>query len=413
MRILIVSQYFWPEDFRINELTQSLVENGAQVDVLTGKPNYPEGVVQPGYRAWGTQREEYESISVFRVPLYPRGRGRALDLLLNYLSFIFSGLIFGPGLLRGRAYDAVFVYAPSPLMQALPALWLARRKKAPCVLWVQDLWPESLSATGFIRNRYALALVEWVVRFIYRHADRVLVPSEAFRAPIERLGVPSERINYYPNAYLEEYPSAQYSKDEEALAREIATGFSVVFAGNLGTAQALETVVEAAKLLQEQGSAVRFFLIGSGSRAAWVQAEVDRCGLSNLRLPGRFPNQAMPLFYAAAGALLVSLRDEPIFAYTVPSKVQGYLAAGRPVIASLNGEGARIIIEAGAGLACPAGDAESLARAVLELHANSAAERVSLGEAGRAYYLEYFESGKLARQLLGLLEAVKKQGGSR
>ncbi len=412
MRILVVSQYFWPEDFRINELTQSLVENGARVDVLTGKPNYPEGVFRPGYRAWGTQREEHQGVSVFRVPLSPRGRGSALGLLFNYLSFIFSGLIFGPGLLRARAYDAVFVYAPSPLLQALPALWLAHRKNVPCVLWVQDLWPESLSATGFIRNRYALALVEWVVRFIYRHVDRVLVPSEAFRAPIERLGVLSERINYYPNAYVEEHAFPPSSQDEVALAREIAAGFSVVFAGNLGTAQALETVVEAAKLLQEQGSPIRFFLIGSGSRAAWVQEEVVRCGLSNIRLPGRFPNQAMPIFYAAAGALLVSLRDEPIFAYTVPSKVQGYLAAGRPVIASLNGEGARIISEAGAGLVCRAGDAEGLAQAVLQLQANSAEERVAMGAAGRTYYLEYFESGKLAKQLLWLLESIKKQEGS-
>lgn len=411
MRILIVSQYFWPESFGINALAQALVREGVEVEVLTGKPNYPDGVVFPGYWARGAQVESWNGIPVHRVPLSPRGRRSAVGLILNYLSFIVSGILSGPGLLRGRDFDAVFVFAPSPLLQALPALWLARVKAAPCVLWVQDLWPESLSATEFVRNRLALKLVEGVIRFIYRHTDRVLVPSEAFRAPIERLGVLPERITYYPNAYVEEPSGTTPDDAEKALANEIAGGFSVVFAGNLGTAQSLETVVEAAALLQEWDVPVRFFLIGSGSRTAWVEQEIARRSLENLRLPGRFPSKAMPRLYAAASALLVSLRDEPIFAYTIPSKVQGYLAAGRPVVASLNGEGARIVELAGAGVACPAGDGRALADAVRDLSLMDAAERAEMGENARRYATSNFSLARLAPVLVGLLaEQIRKAG---
>lgn len=409
MRLLIVSQYFWPENFGINALARALVREGVEVEVLTGKPNYPEGIIHHGHRAMGTRTETWEGIPLHRVPLYPRGQRSALGLLLNYLSFIVSGLLFGPGLLSGRKYDVVFVYAPSPLLQVLPALWLARRRRVPCVVWVQDLWPESLSATGFVRNRQILAWVERVIRFIYRHTDHVLVPSEAFRAPIERLGMDPQRITYYPNACVEEVAAPEPSGREGALVREIAEGFSVVFAGNLGSAQALETVVEAAILLQEWGSPVCFFLIGSGSRAAWVKEEVARAGLRNLFLPGRFPPGAMPQFYAAASALLVSLRDEPIFAQTIPSKIQSYLAAGRPVIAALNGEGARIVKLAGAGLACPAGDGRALAEAILRMYGLDVAKRREMGENALLYARMNFSlprlASSLAVQLAGLSRA--------
>jgi len=412
MKILIVSQYFWPETFGINAVTQALVKRGIEVDVLTGKPNYPEGVIREGYRAWGTQQENYHGATVFRIPLYPRGCS-AKGLFINYLSFIFSGLWFGPKLLKKRNYDLVFVFGLSPLLQALPALWLARLKKLRTVVWVQDLWPESLSATGFIRNRFILALVEQVVRFIYRHADHVLVQSQAFVAPIERLGVPRERISYYPNAYHEDMATSELSAEAQALVDTIESAFTVVFGGNLGAAQSLETIVEAAWLLQQRGSKVQFVLIGSGGRSAWVREQIKRLGLCNIWLPGRFPPQYMPAFYAVASILLVSLRDEPIFSYTVPSKVQAYLAAGRPIIASLNGEGARVVKESGAGLICPSGDPEALAQAVHALMDKSSEDLAAMGKAGRLYFQHYFEPQKLVNELLAFLAEFEKQGNCR
>ena len=246
MKVLIFSQYFWPETFGINALTRSLKKRGAKITILTGKPNYPEGFVFEGYSTLGIQRENYEGMEVYRLPLIPRGQNSYMGLFLNYVSFIFSACIFGPLVLRGMAFDAVFVYAPSPLLQALPAIWLARLKHAPLVLWVQDLWPESLSATGSIKNQWALKLVESVVRFIYRHVDMILIPSEAFRLPIQKLAPVRADIRYYPNAWIEEPDTKNSDGAVETLAQKIAERFSVVFAGNLGTAQSLETVIRAA-----------------------------------------------------------------------------------------------------------------------------------------------------------------------
>ena len=185
----------------------------------------------------------------------------------------------------------------------------------------------------------------------------------------------------------------------DALASRIAASFSIVFAGNLGTAQALDTIVAAAEILQRNDSNVRFFIIGSGCLSGWLASEIERLGLSNIEMPGRFPSEAMPNFYSAASALLVSLRDEPIFALTIPSKVQSYLAAGRPIIAALNGEGARVVVEAGAGIVCPAGDAEKLAAAISRLAALNENARGEMGKNARRYAIEHFSLDRLATQL--------------
>lgn len=411
MKLLIVSQYCWPEVFGINALAQALAQRGVEVTVLTGQPNYPEGHIFPGYHAGGLSAEVHGAVEIQRLPLAPRGKGSGVRLALNYLSFILSAGLLGPWVLRGRSFDAVLVYAPSPLLQALPALWLARLKHAPMALWVQDLWPESLAATGFIKNRRVLNLVAQVVRFIYRHTDRVLVPSEAFRAPILALTQGAADIHYYPNAWVEE-PVSTPPDDVEALANEIASGFSVVFTGNLGTAQSLDTILDSAERLQTAGSQVRFFLIGSGSLSSWLSDEIRRRGLRNVVRPGRFAPAAMPRLYEAASALLVSLRDEPIFALTIPSKLQGYLAAGRPVIASLNGEGARVVKEAGAGVTCAAGDASALAEAVQVLAGMDSRSRTEMGDNARRYALAHFSLDRLSSDLVGQLEELVATHGT-
>lgn len=406
MKLLIVSQYFWPETFGINALVRTLSELSQRVVVLTGKPNYPDGRIFSGYTAWGTQRQDYGAIEVLRVPLLSRGQKSSLRLLLNYFSFILSGYLTAPFLLRGRPIDAVLVYAPSPLLQALPAILLAWLKRAPLIVWVQDLWPESLSATGYIKNRFLLRMVETVVRYIYRHTDSILIQSEAFRVPVARFVRDAKKIRYYPNAVETALPSsAPPSSEADALTRDIAQGFSVVFAGNLGTAQSVETIIDAAEKLRAHAD-VRFFLVGSGSRLDWLRLEIARRGLSNVILPGRFPSTAMPVFYAAASALLVSLRDEAIFAYTIPSKLQGYMAAGRPIIASLNGEGARVVAEANAGVGCAAGDADALAAAVMHLRSLSPPERAVLGDNARRYAAEHYSLDRLSGELITHLEGL-------
>lgn len=402
MRILILSQYFWPETFIINDIVRTLSEQGHEVMAATGKPNYPDGKVFDGYRAWGTQRERYlDRVDVLRVPLWPRGQGGAKNLVLNYLSFVVAGLLFLPWLLRKREFDAILVFAPSPITQVIPAIALKWLKKAKLALWVQDLWPESLSATGFVRNPKVLRAVGWMVRALYRPCDLLLVQSRAFIEPVARYA-DRQKIVYYPNS-IDVRDSGAVVPIPEALQTVLDNHFCVVFAGNLGTAQALDTLVQAAVHLRDDPQ-IRLVLVGSGSRLEWLKAQRHARELDNLILPGRFPMEAMPQIFERSGALLVSLNDEEAFAQTVPSKIQAYLAAGRPIIASINGEGARVVSEAKAGLASPAEKVLPLVANIRCMKALGETERAAMGRSGRAYFDDHFEMTSQVRCLVELLQ---------
>ncbi|MFT3961366.1 glycosyltransferase family 4 protein [Propionivibrio sp.] len=402
MRVLVVSQYYWPETFRITEVVQALRDEGCEMLVLTGQPNYPDGVPFKGYSWWSVGVEQHDGVTIFRVPLFPRGNGRALRLLLNYLSFILCATVFGSWLLRGRPIDKLFVFGLSPILQAIPAIWLARFKKASLVTWIQDLWPESLSAAGFVHNPKLLVAVSWLVEWIYRKNDLLLVQSRAFIEPVRAMAG-NTPVLYHPN------PGDFAFSDSDVGAKcplGFGSGFNVVFAGNLGTVQSLETIIGAAELLLDEKD-ITLILVGSGSRSEWLKSEIARRNLSNVRLPGRFPLSAMPSIMSSASALLVSLVRNKIINQTVPSKVQAYLAAGKPIIASLDGEGASVILEAGAGIASAAEDVFGLACAIRKLRDSPTHVLEEMGENARAYYENHFEPRFLARNLKEALLATR------
>lgn len=406
MKVLVVSQYFWPEGFRINDVVRTLVERGVAVDVLTGKPNYPEGQIFPGYRSFGVQTEQYFGASVLRVPIFLRGKRSGWRLILNYFSFVVSGLIFAPWLLRGRRYDAIFVYATSPILQAIPALLLGWLKSSRVVVWVQDLWPESLEATGYVRNRCVLWCVRRVVRYIYRHADLLLVQSRGFITPVAVLasGTP---VTYFPNSVESAFCAVPDIPLPEIPALD--EGFSVLFAGNVGVGQAVEVIVEVATLLKDHPD-IRFVVLGNGSRWDWMLEQVKARGLTNLHLAGQYPVETMPGLMQKASALLVTLADQPIFAATIPNKVQAYMAAGRPILACLNGEGARLVLEAGAGFSVPAEDARCLAETVLCLYQMPSEDRAAMGVSGRRYFKQNFNHDRLIDELIGHFLKASKIG---
>jgi colanic acid biosynthesis glycosyl transferase WcaI len=406
MRILLVTQYFWPERFRINDLAEGLVGLGHELVVLTGKPNYPEGRFAAGYGFLRRSRERWGAIEVVRAPLVARGRGLGLRLALNYLSFAVFASLVGPLACRGR-FDAIFVYEPSPVTVGVPALVMKAVKRAPVLFWVQDLWPESLAATGAIRSPRLLRLAAWGVKRIYAGCARILVQSEAFVAPICALGVPPERIVYYPNSAEGFY--RPLARTAVRLPVALPEGFRVMFAGNVGAAQGFETILDAAERLREHGR-IHWLVLGEGRRLEWVRDEVARRGLgATVHLLGQHPAEAMPQWFAHADAMLVSLRADPIFALTIPAKVQSYMACGRPIVASLDGEGARVLADAGAGVAAPADDADALARRVLELYRMPASEREAMGARGRAYFERHFERGALVKRLAALLEETARE----
>lgn len=404
MRVLVVSQYFWPESFAINELVKTLSEQGHSVVVATGKPNYPDGEIFEGYQAGGAQIETFDgTVPVVRVPLRPRGKSGGLGLLLNYASFVYSGLRRFPSLLAPYEVDAIVVFAVSPITAALPAILLKRAKKAHLAIWVQDLWPESLAATGYIRSRPLLSLAGVMVRIIYGLADTLLVQSHAFVEPVARYAR-RDKIVYYPNSSkrMPEADAADVTLPSE-LSAVLANRFAVVFAGNIGRVQAIPTVIEAAVRLKAQPG-IAIVLIGNGSLVAWARVRQQELALDNLLLVDRLPSTAMPAVYRKAGALLVTLNDQQALAHTVPSKVQGYLAAGRPIVAALPGEGARVVAESGAGLTCAPEDPAALADTIESMYRLSAAERRRMGESGKRYFSAQFDMDNQARRLVDILE---------
>lgn len=393
MKLLVLTQYYWPENFRINDVVEGLASRGHAVTVYTGLPNYPGGRFFPGYGFFGPFTEKHHA-EVRRVPLVPRGAGGSVRLAINYLSHAFMASVLAPLRATGD-FDAILVYEPSPMTIGIPARVLRALKGAPLVFWVQDLWPESLSATGAVRSRAALALVDGVIKWIYRGCDRVLVQSEAFIPSVEAHGVPKEKIRYLPNS-----AEAFYRK----LPAEPHAGFRVMYAGNIGAAQDFPTILAAAQRVPQ----VEWIIVGDGRMREWVESEIGQRGLRNVRLLGQRPNEEMPRHFAQADVLLATLRREPIFAYTIPSKIQSYLACGRPIIAAMEGEGGRIIRDARAGWAVPPEDPAALAEAVLAASRLERSELDAMGNRGEAWFRQHFEREKLLSRLEEFLQEVRK-----
>ncbi|MBX9913419.1 MAG: glycosyltransferase family 4 protein [Pseudomonadaceae bacterium] len=404
MKVLVWTQYFWPENFHINQVVAELHKQGMHVTVLTGKPNYPDGDIFAGYSALGIQTEYRDGIEIIRLPLRARGKSSAKGLILNYLSFIASGYVLGPWALRGRKFDVVFVYAPSPLLQALPAIFVSWIKRAPLALWVQDIWPESLKATGYIKNRRILKFIEYVVRYIYRYSDSILIQSEGFRDSVQRLSSDRTKVQFFPNT------AVQLTKDNLSSLdlRRVSRYFSVVFAGNIGMAQSCTTIVEAAKILQGYKS-IRFFVVGSGSMEKEIAQMIHDEQLDNIELFGRVSPEEVASIYTVSSVLLLTLRDDPVLAVTVPSKFQGYLAAGKPIIVSCNGQTAQMLTDAKAGLSCAAGDSLQLAEAVLELFGSERQRLEEMGENGRAFFLRCYHLPPRVSQLIGYFSRLVKK----
>lgn len=399
MRILIVSQYFWPENFRINNLVSELGIRGHEITVLTGLPNYPSGKVFADFLSAPDRFTCYEGTDVIRVPMLPRGKG-GFRLLINYVTFCASASFLGPWKLRNRKFDVVFAYQPSPVTVGLPAAVMGFLKRAPLIFWVQDLWPETLKAVGVIKSRFGLWLVGRLVAFIYKRCDLILAQSKSFIPQIRKYAPPTGRVMYFPN-----WSEAVTDMEATHPAKEIPVkpgSFNVMFAGNIGEAQDFPAILAAAERLKAQPN-VRWLIVGDGRMATWVADEVKRRELQEqVLMLGRFPSERMSSFFKHADTLLVSLKDEPIFSMTIPSKLQTYLATGIPVLCMLNGEGSDVVSESGSGLTCRAGDHEAMANAVLKLSRMTVEERQRMGQSG--LIVSSREFGQV--QLIDCLEAL-------
>lgn len=406
MKILIITQYFWPENFRINDLACSLKDKGHEITVLTGKPNYPSGKFFKGYGFFRKFRDEYEGIEIVRAPISPRFSGKFIYLIFNYFSFVVSGFISSLYLF-GRKFDVIFVYEPSPITVTLPALWFKKIKKVPVVLWVQDLWPESISATGAIKSKRIIKAVEFLVRYIYKRCDLLLAQSMAFIPSIEKYAEGNTEVVYFPN-YAEDIYRDKPPIDNE-LEEKLPKGFRVTFTGNVGAAQDFSTILDAAEELKHNNN-IKWIIVGEGRQFTWVKHEVVKRGLDKcVYLMGQFPLADMPYFYSKSDLMLVTLKKSEIFSYTIPGKVQSYMAAGKPIVGCLDGEGKRVIEEAEAGLMAESGDSKKLAENISYLSKLPSQELAQYGKNSFEYNECNFNKSNLVDVLDKILtEFIKK-----
>jgi len=408
VKILIISQYFWPESFRINDLALALKSKRHDVSILTGLPNYPSGKLFEGFSWRSFGKSDYQGISIYRVPLFVRRQGKPWQLALNYLSFVFFACFLGPILCR-KKYDIIFVFEPSPFTIGIPGVLFRRLKKAPMIFWVQDLWPESLSATGAVQSQLMIRWVGYMVRFIYNRCEHVLIQSRSFAEPAIKAGANPAHVQYFPN-WAESFYQPETLRKNDQERKEIPEGFCIMFAGNLGEAQSLDTIIRAADKLRDIED-IHWMILGDGRRENWLRKEITAHKLEQkIHLLGHRSPKSMPRYFSLVDVLLVTLRRDPIFSLTIPSKVQSYFACGKPVIGALDGEGAKIINESGAGIAVPAEDADSLAESVLTLYKMTEEERQQMGKRGKAYYDEHFDRQRLLDQLEKLMTETIKEG---
>ena len=399
MRILIISQYFWPESFKINDLALGLKERGHEVSVLTAIPNYPKGVFFDNYSFWENNEEEWNGIKIYRSKIFSRGNG-SIRLMLNYISFVFfcSLKVF----FIKEKFDKIFVYEPSPITVGLPAIVASRRMKIPYYFWVQDLWPESLSAAGGIKNKYVLSFFDTITKLIYRNSKKVLVQSKGFADYIEKQGDFSYKLIYYPNSAEKLYRPLEPIPEYQS---KLPEGFKLLFAGNLGEAQGIDTLINSAKIVKEKGIEVNWVFLGDGRQKEYYINEVKRIGLeSNFYFLGAFPAETMPYFFACADALIVSLKKDKIFSLTIPSKLQSYLACAKPILASLDGEGAKVVIESKSGFVAPSENAELFAENVIKMWNLSSKSRNEMSKNALQYFKNEFEREMLIDSLIAILK---------
>lgn len=397
MRVLLVTQYFYPENFKSNDVAFELARRGYDVTVLTGLPNYPGGKVFDGYGIFRKRKETINGVKVLRTLVVPRGKGGGVRLALNYMSWAFIASVWAFFMSLFNRYDAVIVHETSPITQGFPALVVKWMRRVPMYFWVLDLWPESLQAAGNINNRHVLGFFAWVAKLMYRNSEKILISSRGFRESILDKGDFEDKLVYFPN-----WAEDVFAASPDVQVPALPDGFKVMFAGNVGEAQDFDNVLRAAMLLK--GTGVRLIILGDGRKKAWADSFVAENGLEDVVfMMGRHPLETMPAFFSQADVLFLSLKNDYIFSLTAPAKLQAYMASGKPVLAMVDGEARNLIDDAECGLSCAAGDYKAFAQCVQNLKSMSDDERDEMGRNGKKYFDKYFRKDKCLDSLCNLL----------
>lgn len=400
-KILFVCQYFYPETFRGNDIAFHLAEEGHDVHVVTGIPNYPKGKFFPGYGLFKKRHEVINGVRVTRLPLVPRGEDNKIMLMLNFFSFFIVGWFWMLFYALWHKYDLVFCQQLSPVMMSSPAVLYKKMRHVPLYTWVLDLWPESLTAAGGINNKYILGFFNLFVKSEYKNSDKILTSSKSFDQSILKYGDYKDKVIYYPqwSDGASNASGLNFALPEKLQELSSNGDFIVMFAGAVGEAHGMECNMQAALKTKEYKN-IKWVIVGDGRRLDWVRSFVKENGIEETVITlGRFPSETMPLFFEKADVMLVSLTDSPLFNMYSPAKIASYMAAERPIIAALNGEGGDVIRAAECGWNVKAGDSDSLAKLVIALSQTDRQELAVKGQKGKAYYDKFFTKDECLKKL--------------
>lgn len=390
MKILFISQYFYPETFKGNDIVFDFVKRGHEVTVLTGKPNYPKGEFYKGYGFFKKNKEVIHGAKIIRTPIYPRKNGKGIHLILNYISFVFFSYFTCVFRIRDK-YDLIFVQQLSPVTMALPGLWIRKKQNIPLYLWVLDLWPESILAASNFKNPLIIKRIGNLVAKIYNQSDVILISSKYFEKSIKsKLIYQNKEVLYFPNWAEDVF--TKYNLQNSLPIPDLPSGFNIMFAGNVGESQDFETIIKVAELTLSDN--INWIIVGEGRKLDWIKEQIQIRQLTNVYLVGRHPVETMPAFFNKADVMLVSLKDEPVFSLTVPAKIQAYMASSKIILGSLNGEGNIIINESGCGFAVNAGNPKLLSEKAVLLKNLPQNKIVEMQMKSKQYY-EYNFSKKM------------------
>lgn len=399
--ILFISQYFYPENFKGNDLVFELQSQGYKITVLTGKPNYPTGSFYKGYSLFNRNYETINGVAIYRLPLISRGKGRGLRLLLNYCSFFLSAFIFY--LLKRKKVDVDIIITQqlSPLTSSIPAVWFKNYLKKPLITWTLDLWPESVIATTSVKDGYIIKYLDKLSRYLYHNSDVILVSSNAFVEFICKKGISISKVVHFPN-----WADAIFENQNENLNFPmLPTGFNVVFAGNLGDAQDLPSVIEAIKVLKEE-KGLNFVFVGSGRYEKELRRIIQKYNLHNIFLFPQHAVEYMPSLFRKSSIMLLTLKGGEFISLTVPAKLQSYMSCAKPILAMIDGESKSIIESANCGLSSSAGDYKSLALNILQASKLHEEVLTKMGGDGKEYYNTHFSREVAMNKIISIVETM-------
>ena len=403
MKILLLTQWFDPEPtFKGLAFAKELKRQGHEVQVLTGFPNYPGGKIYDGYKLRLCQRDEIEGISILRVALYPNHDSSALKRILNYISFAFMAMLFG--IFATKKADVIYAYHP-PLTVGIAAIFIKFFRRTPIVYDIQDMWPDTLKATGMLNNNKILNIIGSLCKLVYRYVDHIVVLCPGFKKKLIERTVPEEKISIIYN-WCDEQGLTQAQPAKVEYQQLMQNKFNIVFAGNMGKAQALDSILDVAKKIQNIQD-IQFVFVGGGTETERLKQRLTTENISNTVFIPRMPMAEVGGILKLSNLLLVHLKKDPLFEITVPSKTQAYMAMGKPVLMAVAGDAADLIQRAECGCVATSEDVESIQQAILRIYHLSASEQLQMGLNARNYYLQKLSLEIGVRQFVEVFEKVK------